>query len=87
VVRGATELLPVLSRAFSGLTVLETSSFLKTMMRQRVVMEDGHVNWRSAPTAVGAPLDDLYAENQAIIHNRLIDLIRPSSGVMGAALA
>lgn len=64
VVRGGLSQHPVLSGAFSGLTVLDTSIFIKTMKRQRAYPK-GHagLGWTSAPTDRGAPLDDLLAHN------------------------
>jgi hypothetical protein len=68
IVRGGIELLPRLTSIFNQVTVLETWSFMKTINRQRAV---SRVNkspaWRSAPTAVGAPLDSLFALNRSAI--------------------
>jgi len=64
VVRGGTEVLPVLASAFSQVTVLDTTAFMMTMMRQRAI-PTGNFRMTSepAPTAEGEPLDRLLAEN------------------------
>jgi hypothetical protein len=62
VVRGGIESLPALSRAFAHVTMLDTSSFIKTMMRKSASL-NGRLDWLPAPTAKGAPVDDLLARN------------------------
>lgn len=62
VLRGGIEVLPDLARAFAYVTVVDTSSFMKTMMRQRASL-NGHVDWLPAPTDEGAPVDELFAHN------------------------
>lgn len=64
IVRGGVNILPVLTEAFASVSVLDTSVFMKTMMRQRAV-HDGNacISWRQARTAIGAPLDALFREN------------------------
>jgi hypothetical protein len=64
IVRGGVEVLPALRDVFASVTVLDTSIFMKTMMRQRAEPAGcERVRWRSAPTAKGAPLDALMADN------------------------
>lgn len=66
IVRGGVEVLPALARAFAGITVLETSIFMKTMMRQAAYLKGNAApGWRAAPTPPGAPLDSLFAGNRA----------------------
>lgn len=80
VVRGGTDVLPLLARSFSGITVLETSSFMKTMMRQRAYPKgNAALGWKRAPTATGAPLDDLFADNRATMEAWLRDLAATSA--------
>jgi len=75
-VRGGIELLPRLAAAFSRVSFLDTSAFVKTMMRRRTVLkEDGCIVWRASPTAVGAPLDLLFSENIATVENLVSALI------------
>lgn len=66
VVRGGIDLLGPFIGAFAGVTILETDSFMKTMMRQRAVLSDqGRMNWQASPTEPDAPLDELLATNMA----------------------
>ena len=51
-----------LAHAFAHVTVLDTSSFMKTMMRKRAAL-NGHLDWLPAPTDEGAPVDGLFAHN------------------------
>jgi hypothetical protein len=66
--RGGLEVIPQLCTAFSGVTFLDTSSFLKTMMRFRAINGET-IGWWIAPTAVGEPLDDLLDLNWDISRN------------------
>ncbi len=70
IMRGGFEELPTLARAFAQVSVLETSSFMKTMMRKRASF-DGHVDWMPAPTREGAPVDALFAHNVNAMQMRL----------------
>jgi hypothetical protein len=68
IIRGGWDLIPRLSRVFTRVVFIDTSAFMKTMKRQRAVLtEGGKLLWRAAPTAVGAPLDDLLSENVASV--------------------
>ncbi len=70
IVRGGIELLPRLTSAFNRVTVLETWSFMKTINRQRAVSRvNKSPTWRSAPTAIGAPLDALLALNRTTVRH------------------
>jgi len=73
VVRGGTGMLPSLASAYASVTVLETSAFMKTVMRQRVVSAgaDARLTWQASPTPFGAPLDGLWADNWAAIERGL----------------
>lgn len=78
-VRGGIELLPRLRAAFATVTVLETMTFFKTMMRQRIVLrEDGSARWRSAPTPPGAPVDPLFAVNRAGVESWIEGPLSPA---------
>jgi hypothetical protein len=64
IIRGGVELIPALAPAFANVTFIDTSAFMRTMKRRRVVLtEGGKLLWRAAPTEIGAPLDDLLNEN------------------------
>ncbi len=78
-VRGGVEVLSELGRAFTGITVLETSAFIKTMMRQRAFLNgNSHVDWSSAPTTAGAPVDDLLIHNVSVMREWLREVILPA---------
>lgn len=78
VMRGGIKVLPILSGVFAYLTVLDTSIFMKTMMRRRAVSAGNmRLTWRSAPTAIGEPLDNLFADNLAAVDGWFADLAAP----------
>jgi hypothetical protein len=71
VLRGVGELPVQLQNVFAGLAVIDTTAFVKTMNRQRALLTDAQaINWRPEPTAVGAPLDDLFDHNLKVISER-----------------
>ena len=64
VVRGGLDQLQTLAGTFSGVTVLDTSIFMKTMKRQIAYLEsNAALGWKSIQTHRGAPLDGLLANN------------------------
>jgi hypothetical protein len=68
VVRGGGKILPALATAFSGITLLDTSVFMKTKSRQRAVLAaPGTVNWSPSPTESTEPVDALLTENWKVI--------------------
>jgi hypothetical protein len=68
IVRGGNKVLPNLVKAFSDITVLETTTFFKTMNRQRAGLTGtGAVGWVSSPTPVGETLDNFLAENWQVV--------------------
>lgn len=68
VVRGGAKVLPALVRAFSRVTVLETSAFIKTMHRQRATLTaKGILTWNPTATQVSEMLDTLLAENWQVV--------------------
>lgn len=80
VMRGGTEVLPLLAESFAGTTVLETSIFMKTMMRQRAYPKgNAALGWKQSPTATGMQLDDLFADNRETVEAWLRDLAAPSA--------
>jgi hypothetical protein len=62
VLRGGAEMLPMLGAHFAQVSLLETSSFMKAMMRKRAVL-NGTLSWSDAPSDHGAPIDDLFSHN------------------------
>ena len=71
VVRGRgpeSRILPRLVAVFDEMTVLETTSFIKTIKRQRAMKAvDGRLRWRPCPTEPGAPVDQLLEHNWALV--------------------
>ena len=80
VIRGGLDVLPILARTFAGLTVLDTSTFMKTIKRQRAHLKNNStLEWKHFPTLRGAPLDGLFAENCRTIEKWIGNLITVSS--------
>ena len=53
-----------LSRAFAGITIIESSVFMKTMKRQRGFLRpDGSIGWMPIQTERNQPLDELLRDN------------------------
>ena len=60
--------LPLLASAFSQMTVLDTTAFIKTVHRQRAFeTEAGRIEWESSRTRPKAPVDDLFAHNWSVV--------------------
>jgi hypothetical protein len=79
VVRGGIDVLPGLAKAFAGITILEATSFMKTMYRQRPRIS-GEIGsgWQPAPTPTGSPLDDLLIANITDVAAWLNTLVAPT---------
>lgn len=76
VVRGGFSHLPALAGAFSGVTVLETNSFSKTMYRQEAMLtSNAELGWRTRVSAANEPLDDLLAANVFLQTSVLVDAL------------
>lgn len=73
VVRGGIDVLPELAKAYARTTVLDTNVFMKTVMRQRAIPTNNGAQptWRPSPTPLGAPLDELLADNLAVVEGWL----------------
>lgn len=68
IIRGGTEVLPILTESFARLTFIDTTAFMKSMKRRRAVtVESGKLSWKPAPTEVGMPLDSLLDDNIATV--------------------
>jgi hypothetical protein len=68
IVRGGAKFVPNFSREFAGVSLLETSAFMKTQHRQCAsVSTNGTPNWTKLPTGPGESLDSLLAQNWAVI--------------------
>jgi hypothetical protein len=76
IMRGGFDLLGTLVTRFSGITVLETDSFMRTMKRRRAMLaENGQLSWRASPTRAGTPLDTLYAGNVEAVQTSVENLM------------
>jgi hypothetical protein len=68
VMRGGTKILPELTAAFAGVTLLETTVFMKTKSRQRAIMTaKGGLSWVASPTKPNETVDSLLEENWKIV--------------------
>jgi hypothetical protein len=63
ILRGGVHVVPHLASAFSDLTLIDTRPFMKAYRRQRGSIVEGRLRWKKAPTAPGAPLDQLLEDN------------------------
>jgi hypothetical protein len=77
VLRGGIEVLGRLASSFAHVTVIDTTSFFKTMMRKRASL-NGRLDWIPAPTNVGAPVDDLLEENLVAVQNWIGKAMNPN---------
>jgi hypothetical protein len=77
IVRGGADLLPLLRGGFASVTFLDTSVFIKTMMRQQAhLRDDGRTEWQQKTTALGEPLDELFASNWSVRGKFVAGLVR-----------
>lgn len=56
-----------LGAAFSSVTVIDTSAFIRAQKRWRIAIEDGKLRWARSPTLPGTPIDDLLDNNIAAL--------------------
>lgn len=66
VVRGGKEVWSLLAYSFAKLIVIDTTSFMKTMHRQRAESSGSGLTWLPFPTLHGAPLDELWDHNTSL---------------------
>jgi hypothetical protein len=68
VIRGGGRKLDALQRHFTGVTLVETEAFSRTIRRRRAhLTEPGRLKWVKFPTPEGASIDDLLAHNVALV--------------------
>jgi hypothetical protein len=80
VLRGGLRVLPALAAAFSGITLLETSVFMKTTYRQRALpLGATRLTWQSSPTEASGTIDTLLAENWKAVAASYVPLLQPAS--------
>lgn len=86
IVRGGIDLLPRLTQVFERVTVLETWSFMKTVKRQRAASRaNASPGWHRAPSAIGAPLDTLFASNRTAVRQWIEGQATPRAATAKAA--
>lgn len=85
VLRGGTEVLPTIAKGFSDITFLETTTFSKTVHRQRATLKpDGTVSWSLSPTNVNEVLDNLLADNWQIVSGSYAGVLEGVAQTSGA---
>jgi len=68
VIRGGGRKLPNLREHFAQVTLIETDAFYKTHRRRRAFLtEAGRLKWAAHPTPPGAAIDELLAQNVAVV--------------------
>lgn len=77
VVRGGIKVMGTLRRAFPEITLLDTTTFQKTMKRKRASISAGRLAWSDSPTMLMASLDELLSENWSIVNTYVGDLLDP----------
>ena len=79
ILRGGVGVASTLNKAFDCLTLLDTTTFIKTMMRQEAYSNgDSTLTWRQHPTKNGAPIDSLLESNRQNVEMWLNDLLSSS---------
>lgn len=69
-IRGGGRKIKELSKHFAQVTIIETESFSRTIRRRRAYMtEAGRLKWVKFKTPKGAPLDDLFEHNVAVVRS------------------
>jgi hypothetical protein len=80
VVRGGLRVLMRVAAAFSGITVLETSAFMRATHRQRAVpLGPGKVTWQPSPTETNGTIDALLVENWNVVAASYAGLLEQKS--------
>ena len=79
------DVLPRLVSAFGETTVLDTTSFMKAVHRQRAVeTTTGRIKWETSLTVPNTPVDELLAHNWSVVR-RSYDSVFGTAPVMNAA--
>ena len=64
IVYGKSDVIPILQQTFRKVIYIETTSFMKSIKRQRAVRNhNGALTWTASPTEVGEVIDPLFAHN------------------------
>lgn len=75
VLRGATEMVPRLSRAFDQVIVIESTAFMRAVKRQRGISTNRAPTWHGVPTPIGTPIDDFLANNIDVMERWISSLL------------
>ena len=79
------DVLPGLVSTFEQMTVLDTTSFIKTIRRQRAnETACGTIDWKSSPTVPNAPVDELLTHNWSVVR-RSFDAVWQNATLLHAA--
>ena len=77
-------LLQLLS-VFGEMTVLDSSLFMKTVMRQRAIeTTSGRINWRPFPTSSNVSIDSLLKHNWAVVRQSYDSVFREAMVLLGS---
>ena len=75
VMRGGLMRFAELHKVFWGVTLIDTSAFVKAQKRQRAVIVDGELDWEQSPTSAGASIDILLDTNIAALEQYIAERI------------
>lgn len=74
IMRGGICEIPTLHRAFGAITLIDTSSFMRSQKRRQATYRDRKLKWERTLTSSGQPVDDLLDENIAAMQKYINDL-------------
>jgi hypothetical protein len=75
VVRGGTDLLPDLANSFAQVIAIDSTAFMKTMMRKKAVLiSDSGVGWQHYPTERSESLHGLLVSNVKLLSDHVSSL-------------
>ena len=70
IVRGGSEVLPILNRSFSTITTLNSSIYIKTVKRQKAVVRgNSGLSWTPCHTEKSEALDGLFEHNRGTVES------------------
>jgi hypothetical protein len=70
VVRGGGRKLDTLRQHFAQVSLVETEAFARTIRRRKAYLtEAGRLKWARFATPMGAPIDDLFAQNVSLVRS------------------
>lgn len=64
IIYGKPDVIPILRKSFRKVVYIETTSFMKSVKRQKATRENNaELGWTSAPTEIGEAIDPIFAHN------------------------